>query len=194
MVLRVKTPAKHHGMDVRMEVHFTPPGMENADISDVSTEIFAVGSQFPQCIGRCVIQGIIQKLLVAVDDRIQFLRDSEDHMEVWRFQYIFPAGIYPLFLWKLLAHGTAPVTAGIIVGGNTATSFTHTDVDAKSTCFAVPEVIGCFSLDCRQKVLLFELRIKTVKDILDCTFSTHASPPFGASKGLRMPRRVLLLT
>ena len=44
--------------------------MENADISDVSTEIFAVGSQFPQCIRRCVIQGIIQKLLVAVDDRI----------------------------------------------------------------------------------------------------------------------------
>ena len=57
-------------MDVWMEVHFTPPGMENADISDVSTEIFAVGSQFPQCIRRCVIQGIIQKLLVAVDDRI----------------------------------------------------------------------------------------------------------------------------
>ena len=70
MVFRVKTAAKHNGMDVGMEVHFTPPGMENADISDVSTKIFAVGSQFPQCIRRCVIQGIIQKLLVAVDDRI----------------------------------------------------------------------------------------------------------------------------
>ena len=70
MVFGVKTAAKHNGMDVGMEVHFTPPGMENADISDVCTEIFAVGSQFPQCIRRCVIQGIIQKLLVAVDDRI----------------------------------------------------------------------------------------------------------------------------
>jgi hypothetical protein len=34
-------------MDVGMEVHFTPPGMENADKSDVCAEIFAVGSQFP---------------------------------------------------------------------------------------------------------------------------------------------------
>jgi hypothetical protein len=62
-----------------------------------------------------VIKGIIKKLLVAVDDRIQFLWDSEDHMEVWCIQYIFPAGVHPLFLWELLAHGTAPVTAGIVV-------------------------------------------------------------------------------
>jgi hypothetical protein len=98
-------------MDVGMEVHFTPPGMENEDISDVSTEIFAVGSQFTQCIGRCMIQGVIQKFLVVVDYRIQFLRDSEDHMEVWCFQYIFPAGIHPFFPRKLLAHGTASVAA-----------------------------------------------------------------------------------
>ena len=49
------------------------------------------------------------------DDRIQLFRDSKDHMEVWRIQYIFPSGIHPLLLWKLLAHGTAPVTAGIVV-------------------------------------------------------------------------------
>ena len=50
-------------MDVWMKVHLTPPGMENADISDVSTEIFAVGSQFPQCIRRCVIQGMPSGIL-----------------------------------------------------------------------------------------------------------------------------------
>jgi hypothetical protein len=167
--------------------------MENADISDVCTEIFAVGSQFPQCIGRCVIQSIIQKLLIAVDDWIQFLRDSEDYMEVWRFQYIFPTGVYPLFLWKLLAHGTAPVTAGIIVDGNTAALFTHTNVDAKSTCFAVPDVISHLPLSCRQDMLFFIGRVKTVKDILNSTFAAHASPPSGMSNGLRMPRSVLLL-
>ena len=70
MSFGVEATAKNNGVDVGMEVHFTPPGMENADISDVSTEIFAGGRQFPQCIGRCMIQGIIQKLLVAVDDRI----------------------------------------------------------------------------------------------------------------------------
>ncbi len=51
-----------------------------------------------------MIKGIIQKLLVAIDYRVQFLRDSEDYVEVWRIQYIFPAGAHPLFLWELLAH------------------------------------------------------------------------------------------
>jgi hypothetical protein len=165
MVLGVKTTAKHNGMDMGVKVHFTPPGMENADISDVCTEIFAVGSQFPQCIGRCVIQSIIQKLLIAVDDWIQFLRDSEDYMEVWRFQYIFPTGVHPLFLWELLAHGTAPVAAGIIVDRNTATVFTGTDVDAESASFTVHDMISCFSLDCRYGVILFKIRIKAVKDL-----------------------------
>ena len=109
MVFGVKTTAKDNGMDVGMEVHFTSPGMENADISDVCTEIFIVGSQFTQCIGRCMIQGIIQKFLIVVNNQIQLFRDNKDHMEVWRIQYIFPSGIHPLLLWKLLAHGTAPI-------------------------------------------------------------------------------------
>jgi hypothetical protein len=177
MVFGIKTTAKDNGVDVGMEVHFTPPGMENADIPDVCTEIFAVGSQFPQCIRRCVIQGIIQKLLVAVDDRIQFLRDSEDHMEVWRIQYIFPAGVHPFFLRELLAHGTATVAAGIIVDGNTAAFFTHAYVDAKSTCFAVPDVIGCFSLSRGEFMSSRVLRIKAIEHILNCTGGAHASPP-----------------
>lgn len=44
-----------------------------------------------------MIKGIIQKLLVAIDYRVQFLRDSEDYVEVWRIQYIFPAGAPPTF-------------------------------------------------------------------------------------------------
>jgi hypothetical protein len=141
-----------------------------------------------------VIQGIIQKLLVAVDDRIQFLRDSEDHMEVWRIQYIFPAGVHPFFLRELLAHGTATVAAGIIVDGNTAAVFTHTYVDAKSTCFAVSDVISCFSLSRGEFMSFRVLGIKAVEYILNCAIVPHDSPPFGPSKGLRIPSRLLLLT
>jgi hypothetical protein len=141
-----------------------------------------------------VIKDIIQKLLVAIDYRVQFLRDSEDYVEVWRIQYIFPAGVHPLFLWELLAHGTAPVTAGIIVDRNTAAVFTDTDIDTECTGFAVPDVINCFSLSCREFMGFRVLRIKAVEYILNCTISAHDSPPFGSSKGLRMPRSVLLLT
>jgi hypothetical protein len=124
-----------------------------------------------------VIQGIIQKLLVAVDDRIQFLRDSEDQMEVWRIQYIFPAGVHPFFLRELLAHGTASVTAGIVVDRNAAAVFADTDIDTECTCFAVPDVISCFSLSRREFMCFHIVGIKAVEYILDCTFSTHVSPP-----------------
>ena len=167
MVFGVKTAAKHNGMDMRMEVHLTPPSVENADIPDVRAEIFAIGSQFPQCVRRSVIKSIIQKLLVAVDERVQFLRDSEDHMEVWSIQYIFPAGIHPLFLWKLLAHGTASVTTGIVMNRNAAAVFTDTDVDTEGARLAVHDVISCFSLSRREFMCFHVIREKTVKDILD---------------------------
>ena len=115
-------------------------------------------------------------------------------MEVWCIQYIFPSGIHPFFLWELLAHGAAPVAAGIIVDGNTAAFFTHTYVNAKSACFAVSDMISRFSLSRREFMGFRVLRIKTVEHILNCTISAHDAPPFGSSKGLRMPRSVLLLT
>jgi hypothetical protein len=62
-----------------------------------------------------MIKGVVKKFLVAVNDRVQFLRDSENHMEVRSVQHIFPACVHPLFLRKFLAHGAAPVTAGIIM-------------------------------------------------------------------------------
>ena len=34
--------------NTRTEIHLTAPGMENTDVSDVSTKIFAVRCQFPQ--------------------------------------------------------------------------------------------------------------------------------------------------
>ena len=51
MIFGVETAAQNNGMDMWMKVHLTPPCVEDADVANVSTEIFAVGSQFSQCIG-----------------------------------------------------------------------------------------------------------------------------------------------
>jgi hypothetical protein len=155
--------------------------MKDTDISDVSSEIFAVGSQFTESIGRSMIKGIIQKLLITVDDRVQFLRNSEHHMKIWCFEHILPACVHPLFFWEFLAHGTAPVTTGIIVERNTAAVLAHADIDTKSTCLAVHDVISCFSLNRREFMSFLILRIKSIEHILDCTKIPHDSPPFGSS-------------
>lgn len=115
-------------------------------------------------------------------------------MKVWCIQQIFPACIHPLFLWKILAHGTTSVPAGIIMDGNAATVLTDTYIGTKCTSLAVHDVISCFPLRCRQFMSFPIARIKVIKHILYSVVFAHGSPPFGASKGLRMPRSVLLLT
>ena len=42
-------------------------------------------------------------------------RNSKDKMEVRRIQDIFLTHVHPLFFWESLAHGAAPVSAGIIM-------------------------------------------------------------------------------
>ena len=141
-----------------------------------------------------MIKGIIQKLLVTVNDRVQFLRNSEHHMKIRRFEHILPACVHPFFFWEFLTHGTAPVTTGIIVDRNAAAVPTHADINTKSTCLAVHDVIGSFSLDRGEFMRFFVRRIKSVEHILDRIMVPHDLPPFGSSKGLRTPRRLLLLT
>ena len=60
MLSLVKAAAKDNCMDMRMEIHLAAPGMEDTDISDIDTEIFVVGSQFPQCIGRGMIKSVVK--------------------------------------------------------------------------------------------------------------------------------------
>ena len=145
-------------------------------------------------------QGIIGESFVkfetdiAVYDWIQLFRNSKDYMKVWCIQDILSAGIYPLFLREFLAHGTTPIPAGIIMDRNAATVFTYAYVYTKGTCLAIHDVISGFSLNCGKFMTFFIRRIKAIEHILNCAAVPHDSPPLGASKGLRMPRRVLLLT
>lgn len=57
-------------MDMGMEVHSASPGMQDADISDISAKIFPVSRKFTQGIGCGMVKCCIQKFLVDVDDRV----------------------------------------------------------------------------------------------------------------------------
>lgn len=141
-----------------------------------------------------MIKGLVQKLLVAVNDGIKFFRYSENHMKVWGVQYILPAGIHPFFPRELLTHRTTPVPAGIIMDGNTAAVLADAYIDTKCAGFAVHDVINCFLLCRRQFMGFLIVRIKAVKHILYRAVFAHDPPPSKTSKGLRIPSSVLLLT
>jgi hypothetical protein len=63
--LGVKPAAQHNGMDMGMEVHFRPPGVEDAEITNLCPQVFRVCGKFVKGAGSSVIKCIIQELLVA---------------------------------------------------------------------------------------------------------------------------------
>lgn len=77
---------------------------------------------------------------------------------------------------------------------NTAAVFAYADVYSKAAGLTVHDVIRDFPLCRGQLVGAFVGRIKAVENVLDRAVCTHTAPPLGWSKGLRMPRRLLLLT
>ena len=48
VIFYIQSTAKNDGMDMRMKVHCTSPGMKDADIADISPKILVVHSQFTQ--------------------------------------------------------------------------------------------------------------------------------------------------
>ena len=70
VVLRIKPSAQHDGMDMGVEVHFRPPGMEDAEVTNLCAQVFWVCTKLVKGAGSSMIERIIQELLVAVDYRV----------------------------------------------------------------------------------------------------------------------------
>lgn len=116
--------------------------MENADISNCCPEMLRVGSQFTDGRRSGMIQGVIQNLLIAVNDGTQDIRYCKYQMKVRGIQDIFPTGIHPHFFWNSLTHGTATVPAGIMMNLGTTTVLIYADIHSISTCFTIHDVPG----------------------------------------------------
>ena len=166
LIIRGQASAEQNGMDMGMEVHLRSPCVEDEDIANFCAEMSGVFRQFPDRCGCRMIESIIKELLITVNDRIQKIRNGKNQMEIGRIKNIFPAGIHPFFLRNCLTHGTAAVTAGIIMDLDSAAVFTDTDICAIRPCFTVYNVPGGFCL-LRGRGVFFKIcRIKAMKDIL----------------------------
>ena len=89
----------------------------------------------------------IQKLLIGVDQRIQFGGDSEDDMEVWRVNHLRPAAVNPDLFQYCLAVGTITVAAGIAVEVRVPAVVTDADIVAASSGLAVHDGVSSLVLD-----------------------------------------------
>jgi len=82
------------------------------------------------------VKKAIQKLLVTIDQRVQFMGECKDHMEVRRVYDLRPAFVHPDLLQDCLAVGTVSVPTGVIVDFCMPTVRTPTGIVPKASAFA----------------------------------------------------------
>ena len=126
------------------------------------------------------MEEVVKELLVAVKERVEFMGQGKDDMEVRGVDDLSPALIHPEFFLDGLAVGAVTVTAGIIMNFKVSAIGTEGGIDAEGTGFAVDDVEGSFLLDMGLEdtgsgIML----IRETPDLLDVMFSQGRHLPSG---------------
>ena len=113
-----------------------------------------------------MVHHIIKKLLVAVNQRISFLWESKYYVKIRCIQYVFTAFVHPFFFRQYLTHGTASVTAGIIVNLRVTTVFADTYIGTIGSGLTVDNTVGNTCLPGRGSIFFKIFWIKMKENIL----------------------------
>jgi hypothetical protein len=89
------------------------PGMEHAEESDICSQVLWIASQFEHRGGAGAKEQIVKHALVLEDKGGQFVRQSEDDVEVWHGQQFSRARSQPFCARVPLALGAVPIAAGV---------------------------------------------------------------------------------
>lgn len=82
---------------MHMVIKFLVPRVKDLDNTGNCAEILRIGGQFKECFGTASVKKPIQKFLITVNQRIQFMWKSKDHMKVRGIDDLRPALVYPDF-------------------------------------------------------------------------------------------------
>ena len=106
--------ARHDAMDVRVMGEGLAPAMQDRDHADLGAEMFGIGADGADRLGRGLEEDIVDDRLVLQGDRCERGRHGEDEMEIRDWQKFGAAVGQPLGAGQALALGTVPIAAGIV--------------------------------------------------------------------------------
>ena len=129
-----------------MIVQFLIPCVEHLNDPGLCTKVFFVGSQFQKRLGTASMEQPVEKLLITVDQRVEFVRKCEYHMKVRGINDFRPAFIHPDFFQDGLTVGAIPVAAGIIVELCMSAFHALTDIDSEPAGLTCQNGTGGFFL------------------------------------------------
>jgi hypothetical protein len=96
---------------VWMSLEVLSPGMEHAEESDVRSQMLGIARKFEQRSGAGAEEQIVEQPLVLEDQSAEFVRQSEDDVEVRHRQQFSRARRQPFCAHVALALGAVPISA-----------------------------------------------------------------------------------
>ena len=113
LVIGGKTTGWYYAMDMWMNLEILSPGMQDAEESDLGSEMFGIGGDLEQSRGAGVEQKVVDDLFVVQSQPRQFVRDREHDMHVVHGQQFFIAIGEPPIAGVGLTLGAMSRPAGI---------------------------------------------------------------------------------
>jgi hypothetical protein len=117
------------------------PGVEDAENADESPDIMWVCGELDERLGRGAQQHVVQVFLVAADEFVELLGQSQDHMKVGHGQQFLPPLCQPHLGVMTVALGATPVTAGVVGIVRLTAVITLQQMSAQGLCPAVANII-----------------------------------------------------
>ena len=132
-----KAAAGNNAVHMDMVVKLLVPGMEDLNDAGRRAEMLIVGGELQKGIRAAAVEKAVKQVLVGVKERVELMREGEDHMEIRGIDHLCPALIDPDFLFDSLAAGAAAVTAGTAVDFDMAAFRTAADAVTEPAGLAV---------------------------------------------------------
>ena len=143
----VQAAACDDDVEMRMEEDILIPGMEDSCESHFCSQAVPLSCEFEQRFGSGLEQEVVESLLVLEDDWVQFMRDSEDHVEVGYGKDFLKSLLDPAHALQALAFRAVPVPAGIVRDTLVSTPvLTYVHMTAQRLGPTVFNVLHCLSL------------------------------------------------
>ena len=69
-------------MNVGMKEHVLSPRVKNAEKTNLRSEILGIACNLAECFSHGAKQEVVEFRLILQDERVEFMRQREDHVEV----------------------------------------------------------------------------------------------------------------
>ena len=119
--------AGNDAVHMYMVAQLLVPGVEYLYDTWNSPEMLFVSGKFQKCYRAAPVEKAVEQPLVRIKERVEFMWEREDQMEIGGINHFGPAFIDPEFFLDSLAAGAAAVAAGAVVDFDMAALCTLAD-------------------------------------------------------------------